>query len=188
MSVKKCVKKQKSSTQATQTVKDKSEENKKTKRKKSRRSRDKLASLKSKYTLKSRQEFLDTEYINGVYDQDGNQVIRPLDQKEKEWLAKFYTEDLNASFNHEDPLYDTPEQRRASYARNNARNRDIYNKSKSMGILYELNDESYSDPHKYMLESKDDIEEATNKILDKKIKDERGETWFDPYDPDAKED
>lgn len=41
---------------------------------------------------------MDTEYVDGVYNKDGSQAIRPLNESEVKWLDKFYKENLNASF------------------------------------------------------------------------------------------
>ena len=53
-------------------------------KKESRRSQTPYPALQPKFNLKSRQDYMDTEYVNGVYDKEGNQLIRPLDEKEKE--------------------------------------------------------------------------------------------------------
>jgi hypothetical protein len=45
-----------------------------------------------------RREFIDTDYVNGVYDEEGNQVIRPLTEAEAKVLASFYKEYVHATF------------------------------------------------------------------------------------------
>jgi seryl-tRNA synthetase len=60
--------------------------------------------LETFFSIKSRKEFIDTDYINGVYDAENRQLIRPLTNEEKQWLNKFYKEHLHASFCEEDPM------------------------------------------------------------------------------------
>ena len=69
-----------------------------------RKGRDsvKYPALDRRYNTKARRYIIETDYISGVKDSDGNQVIRPLDEKEKEWLNQFYTESVNADF-YKDP-------------------------------------------------------------------------------------
>lgn len=50
------------------------------------------------YTLPSRQHLVEAEYIDGIYDKDGNLAIRGLDEDEKAWLDKFNSEWVNADF------------------------------------------------------------------------------------------
>lgn len=52
-----------------------------------------------------RQEFLETEYINGLYDDKGNELIRPMNDDEKAWLDKYYKETLSATFLYEDSFF-----------------------------------------------------------------------------------
>ena len=40
----------------------------------------------------SRQDYIETDYVDGVFDEKGNELIRPLTKEEKEWLNKFYGE------------------------------------------------------------------------------------------------
>lgn len=53
--------------------------------------------------LKSRKEYIETDYVNGVRDAQGKLVIRPLNEKEKQFLNKFYEETINTNFLH-DPI------------------------------------------------------------------------------------
>jgi len=46
-----------------------------------------------------RQEFIETHYINGVYNDKGEQVIRPLSLEEKSFLNKYYKEFVHGTFN-----------------------------------------------------------------------------------------
>jgi len=77
-------------------------------KKKTWRNQTKLNNLDKRFTLKRRQEFLETEYINGVIDNNGKLVIRRLTDEEKEWLNLFYKETLNTSFEELNSLYPVP--------------------------------------------------------------------------------
>jgi hypothetical protein len=48
--------------------------------------------------VKTRQEFIETDYVEGVFNQRGEQVIRALNEEEVEWLKKFYTETEHGNF------------------------------------------------------------------------------------------
>lgn len=52
----------------------------------------KYPNLDPSQNTKSRTDYIDTEYINGVTDVHGEEVIRPLNAEEKAWLNKFYGE------------------------------------------------------------------------------------------------
>lgn len=54
--------------------------------------------MNKKGTYKTRQDFIETDYVNGVYDKDGNMVIRPLNDAEKEYLAQYIAETEHGSF------------------------------------------------------------------------------------------
>lgn len=49
-------------------------------------------------TVKRRQEFIETEYVDGVFDAYGNEVIRPMTAEERAWLAQFYAETEHGTF------------------------------------------------------------------------------------------
>lgn len=49
-------------------------------------------------TLYTRKDAVETSYVNGVYDQFGKKVMRALTNEEKEWLEKFYQEEVNCTF------------------------------------------------------------------------------------------
>lgn len=60
-------------------------------------------------------------------------TLSPKDQK---WLSSFTEEYVNANFNHGGKkIHKTKKLKKAVYDRNNARNRDIYTKSKAQGAL-----------------------------------------------------
>jgi len=71
----------------------------KKKKKTDLRSQQKYPCLEKRFNLKLRDEFIDNDYIDGVFDDKGNMVIRPLNDKEKEWLNQFNREYINANFN-----------------------------------------------------------------------------------------
>lgn len=48
--------------------------------------------------MKTRQEFIETDYVDGVKDAHGNIVIRPLTKEETEWLSQFYAETEHGNF------------------------------------------------------------------------------------------
>ena len=72
--------------------------------KQSRRRKEKYPALKKEFNLKRRSEFIETDYINGIYDSEGNEVIRPLTEEEKDFLNKFNEETINANFVHNPEL------------------------------------------------------------------------------------
>lgn len=184
-----------------------------------RRSKEKYPALKKRYNLKMRQDYIEPDYVNGVIDKDGNQVIRALNAEEKRFLNSFYEEVIGANFMHdkelkalhrkiksikdiENPtddnvaelsklqseyfgiandvlLYPKHEDQKKLYGENNSRNRCIYNRTKSIGILDELNDGTYDEFHKNAYNTPgsgellmiNKIETKTKTILRKKKKD-----------------
>lgn len=99
---------------------------KKPKIKKNRRNQAKYPALEKKYNLLSRQELLDFDYIGKLND------------KEKRWLNKFVEEEINASFQHPNPLNKSKKSRKVCYDRNNARNRCILTRHKALGNVEDL--------------------------------------------------
>jgi hypothetical protein len=73
-------------------------------KKETRRSRAKNPALQKKFNLKVRQDYIETDYINGVYDKHGNKVIRELNGDELDFLNKFYEEAIGANFQHDTAL------------------------------------------------------------------------------------
>lgn len=49
-------------------------------------------------TASTRKDFIETDYIHGVENDRGEQVIRPLTSEEVEWLAQFYSETEHENF------------------------------------------------------------------------------------------
>ena len=46
----------------------------------------------------TRKDFIETDYVNGVVNDRGEQVIRPLNKEEVEWLSQFYLETEHENF------------------------------------------------------------------------------------------
>jgi len=67
-------------------------------KKPSKRSKSKYPALEKRYNLKTRDDYIEPEYIDGVKDEDGNTVIRAMNDEEKQWLNDFYEETVNADF------------------------------------------------------------------------------------------
>lgn len=87
---------------------------------KSRRSKIKTPSLVKKYNSRVKQEYIDFDYLD------------KLNKEELQWLNKFADEYINASFSKdEENIDETAEGRKASYDRNNARNRCLYGRIKN---------------------------------------------------------
>lgn len=87
----------------------------KSKKEKNRRSKVKRPALQQKYTHRLRQETLDYDYLD------------KLSEAELDWLNKFTEEYQNAGFKQDGTDIDkTATGRKASYDRNNARNRCLY--------------------------------------------------------------
>lgn len=58
--------------------------------------------MEKKSTFNKRKEVRYTPYINGVRDEDGNIVIPPLTEEEKEFIEKFNKEFCDARFNNDE--------------------------------------------------------------------------------------
>lgn len=81
-------------------------------KKRNLRQSSKHPNLQKKFTLSTRQDYLDIDYVNGVYDRNGNELIRPLNTEEKDFLDKFYEEWLSADFFKDPELKDLNNQLR----------------------------------------------------------------------------
>lgn len=64
------------------------------------RSLSKYPALDKGLNLLSRKEYIEADYINGVYDSKGNQIIRPLTEEELKFLNQFYEETVVTNFTH----------------------------------------------------------------------------------------
>jgi hypothetical protein len=91
----------------------------------SKRSRCEFPALEKKFNLLSRVDEIDYDYVG------------KLSKKEKDWLNRFTEEYTNANFNHKgNILHKTKGLKKSCYDRNNARNRDRFNREKAMHTLY----------------------------------------------------
>ena len=70
-----------------------------------------------------------------------------LSEKDKAWMNKFMEEYNNAEFskNNDKNIMKTTEEKRTSYNRNNARNRDVYNRLKMNNDLVFIEDITLKD-------------------------------------------
>lgn len=58
----------------------------------------KFQNLSKKGARLHRQDFIESEYVNGVFNLDGERVIRPLNAEEKEFLDSYYKEFVHSTF------------------------------------------------------------------------------------------
>lgn len=109
---------------------------KKETKKSNRRHRCKYPALERSLNIKTRRYYIETEYVNGVYDDDGREIFRPLTDEEKAWLNKFYEETIVTKFNKDDTdFYNSTEERRALWRENNRRNKCLFNVKQRSGKL-----------------------------------------------------
>jgi hypothetical protein len=137
-----------------------------------RREKEKYPALKKRFNTKIRQDFIESEeYINGVKDAKGELVIRPLNDKEKEFLNRFNAETVVTSFKKDgkDFYFEDDEMRKELYRENNRRNRDLFSAMKVEGRLVHFNSDQFDmitaqkldhiDPEALILHSLDELEE-----------------------------
>ena len=157
-----------------------------------------------------RQDYIEPDYVNGTFHEDGHQVIRALNAEEKEFLNSFYEEVIGANFLHDKELrklhkelktlktkeeltdkeserlmalqldycaraddallYSDHEDQKKIYGENNARNRCLYNRTKSIGILDELNNSTYDEFHNNVYNDKDSGENLLINTIEPNIK------------------
>jgi len=86
------MKKQKRTTKNTTTEK---------KEKQTRRDKEKHPALSNRFNLKMRSDYIDTDHVDGVKNEDGDLVIRAFTKEEKDFYNKFYEEVVNANFHHD---------------------------------------------------------------------------------------
>ena len=53
--------------------------------------------LKHGMNTKSRKDFIEPDYVDGVVGVDGGIAIRPLNEEERDWLNKYYKEVVNTN-------------------------------------------------------------------------------------------
>lgn len=64
----------------------------------SKRKKTKFPALNKGMNTLARKDFIEVDYINGVYDKNGREVIRPMTEAEKKWLNDFYEETVVTNF------------------------------------------------------------------------------------------
>ena len=62
-----------------------------------KRRKGKFPNLNAGQNLKSRTDYIEPDYVNGVKNQHGEEVIRPLTEEVTAWLDKFYGETVATS-------------------------------------------------------------------------------------------
>lgn len=90
--------------------------------------------------LSYRKDHIDTEYIKGVYDDSGKQVIRPLNKQELEWLSRFYNEEVNVTFEE------------------SARSKQLKNKYKKLAKKHKDYKATFNEDHPEVLQVKKELE------------------------------
>lgn len=73
-------------------------------KKDSKRSRTKYPALNKGVNLSSRKDYIEPDYVDGVFNKDGKKVIRSLTEKEKAWLNQWYEEAIVTNFYHDKEL------------------------------------------------------------------------------------
>jgi hypothetical protein len=116
----------------------------KSKKSSSKRSNAQYPALRKDLNLKGRRYYIEPDYINGVPGIDADSAIRPLTEKEKAWLNKFYEESIIASFTKtRADLHKGGDKRKEIYRENNARNRDLYSVKQKTGQLQSFSSDNY---------------------------------------------
>ena len=67
----------------------------------SKRNKAKYPALEKGLNIKSRKDYIEVDYINGVKGDSGDYAIRPLNEDELEFLNKFYEETIVTNFTHD---------------------------------------------------------------------------------------
>lgn len=107
-------------------------EEKKGKKPKIPRNKEKFPALNAKRAVFNRRDLLQVDYLDKLND------------REKDWLNRFNEEFVIANFNHKGRSLDkTKKAKKAAYDSNNARNRCLYNKAKSTGMLDNVPSQDY---------------------------------------------
>jgi hypothetical protein len=71
---------------------------------KTKREKEKYPALNKGVNLSSRKDYIEPDYVDGVYDKDGKRVIRALNDEEKAWLNQYYEETVVTNFFHQPEL------------------------------------------------------------------------------------
>jgi hypothetical protein len=72
-----------------------------TTKKRNRREAKKYPALERGVNLCSRRYYIEADYIDGVYDKDGRELIPPLPEEAKKFLNQFYEETIVTNFQHD---------------------------------------------------------------------------------------
>lgn len=123
-----------------------------------KRDREPNVGLSKGFFSRIKQEYHDYDYISKLSPEDAA------------WLSKFTEEDLGARFNHKGKkVYRKVADKRASYSRNNARNRDTHSIAKATGTLDDI--DAY-----YAVADNDPIYDYENRLIDSLFGEEGEET------------
>lgn len=88
------------------------------------RNKEKYPALNFKRQVKTRADYLETDYVSQLNDE------------EKAWLNSFLEETVITNFQHKGKkLYKTKKGQREHYGSNNARNRCMFTKAKAMNMI-----------------------------------------------------
>jgi hypothetical protein len=60
--------------------------------------------LNKQGTARTRQDYIEADYIDGVHDANGRELIRPMTKEEVEWLSQFYAETEHENFKKTDEI------------------------------------------------------------------------------------
>jgi hypothetical protein len=78
-----------------------------------KKERKKYDYLNKKGTVQTRHDYIETSYVNGVKDANGETVIRPMTSDEKEWLSQFIAETEHGNLNKSREIKDELKVRRS---------------------------------------------------------------------------
>lgn len=128
--------------------------------------------------LTSRKDYIEADYVKGVFDSQGKQVIRELTSKEKDFLNKFYEETIVTNFYHDPELKRLNNKKREivedvtikalkneirKLEKNQEENRNrIKQLREIIRITKKQNEETFSDQ---LDELEDDMQELREKLL-----------------------
>lgn len=53
-------------------------------------------------TYSTKRDYIEADYVKGLYDKEGNEIMRPLNKEEAAFLDNFYKETVHAKLNNSD--------------------------------------------------------------------------------------
>jgi hypothetical protein len=113
---------------------------------------------------KIKQEYFDLDYLNDIKN----------DKEALLFIGKFMDEDLNARFTkNEENLFKSDEEKRASYNRNNFRNRDIMGIARATGMLVYRDVQEFIEQEELISSDTNSAENALIELIDAKREAER---------------